>query len=216
MAPGSARHHRRCGATAGLNVVATIQGIKDQLPALAASLPAAAELHIVGDRTQTIHASVNGVQITLLITIALVVMVIFAFLRNPRSTLIPSLTIPLSLIATFAAMYLLGYSLDNVSLMGLTIAVGFVVDDAIVVIENITRHIEVGQVEGADRRQGSQLHHRLDDRLADRGVHPHPADGRSSGACSASSRSRQRRGCGVRRCVADRDADAVRLADQPP
>ena len=87
----------------------------------------------------------NGVQITLLITIVLVVLVIFAFLRDPRTTLIPSLTIPMSLIATFAAMYLLGYSLDNVSLMGLTIAVGFVVDDAIVVIENTTRHLEMGK-----------------------------------------------------------------------
>ena len=129
----------------GSNVVATIQGIKDQLPAIAATLPAAAELHIVGDRTQTIHASVRDVQLTMLVSIALVVMVIFAFLRNLWATLIPSLTIPLSLVATFAAMYGLGYSLDNLSLMGLTIAVGFVVDDAIVVIENIMRHIEAGR-----------------------------------------------------------------------
>ena len=129
----------------GSNVVATIQGIKDQLPAIAATLPAAAELHIVGDRTQTIHASVRDVQLTMLVSIALVVMVIFVFLRNLWATLIPSLTIPLSLFATFAAMYALGYSLDNLSLMGLTIAVGFVVDDAIVVIENIMRHIEAGR-----------------------------------------------------------------------
>ena len=129
----------------GFNVVDTIRRIEQRLPELTASLPAAAKLHIVGDRTQTIHASVNGVQITLLITIVLVVLVIFAFLRDPRSTLIPSLTIPMSLIATFGVMYLLGYSLDNVSLMGLTIAVGFVVDDAIVVIENTTRHLEMGK-----------------------------------------------------------------------
>ena len=129
----------------GSNVVATIQGIKDQLPAIAATLPAAAELHIVGDRTQTIHASVRDVQLTMLVSIVLVVMVIFVFLRNLWATLIPSLTIPLSLFATFAAMYALGYSLDNLSLMGLTIAVGFVVDDAIVVIENIMRHIEAGR-----------------------------------------------------------------------
>jgi multidrug efflux pump len=129
----------------GSNVVATIQAIKDQLPALAATLPAAAELHIVGDRTQTIHASVTDVQFTMLISIALVVMVIFVFLRNVSATVIPSLTIPLSLLATFAAMYLLGYSLDNLSLMGLTIAVGFVVDDAIVVIENVMRHAEQGR-----------------------------------------------------------------------
>ncbi|HEY1945030.1 MAG TPA: multidrug efflux RND transporter permease subunit [Roseiarcus sp.] len=129
----------------GSNVVATIQAIKDKLPSLTASLPPAAELHLVGDRTQTIHASVGDVQLAMLITIALVVMVIFVFLRNFWATLIPSLTIPLSLIATFAAMYALGYSLDNLSLMGLTIAIGFVVDDAIVVIENVMRHLEEGR-----------------------------------------------------------------------
>ncbi len=129
----------------GSNVMATIQEVKKKLPALAASLPTAAQLHIVGDRTQTIHAAVHDVQITMLITISLVIMVIFVFLRSFWATLIPSLTIPLSLIATFAAMYALGYSLDNLSLMGLTIAVGFVVDDAIVVIENVMRHIEAGQ-----------------------------------------------------------------------
>jgi multidrug efflux pump len=129
----------------GFNVVDTIRRIEDRLPSLTASLPRAAQLIVVGDRTQTIHASVNGVQTTLLVTIALVVLVIFAFLRDLRTTLIPSLTIPMSLVMTFAAMYLLGYSLDNVSLMGLTIAVGFVVDDAIVVIENTTRHLEMGK-----------------------------------------------------------------------
>ena len=129
----------------GSNVMATLQGIKDKLPALAASLPPSVHLDVVADRTQTIRASVNDVQRTLMITIALVIMVILVFLRNFWATLIPSLTIPLSLIATFAVMYVLGYSLDNLSLMGLTIAVGFVVDDAIVVIENIMRHIEEGK-----------------------------------------------------------------------
>jgi multidrug efflux pump len=129
----------------GSNVVATIQAIKDKLPELTASLPPAAELHLVGDRTQTIHAAVTDVQLTMLITIALVIMVIFVFLRNFWATLIPSLTIPLSLIATFAVMYVFGYSLDNLSLMGLTIAIGFVVDDAIVVIENVMRHLEEGR-----------------------------------------------------------------------
>jgi hydrophobe/amphiphile efflux-1 (HAE1) family protein len=129
----------------GSNVVAIIEAIKAKLPFLAATLPAAAELHIVGDRTQTIHAAISDVQRTMIITIALVIMVIFVFLRNFWATLIPSLTIPLSLIATFAAMYALGYSLDNLSLMGLTIAVGFVVDDAIVVIENVMRHMEDGR-----------------------------------------------------------------------
>jgi multidrug efflux pump len=128
----------------GYNVVQTIANIKAKLPSIQASLPAAAILHVVGDRTQTIDASVRDVQFTLLLTIALVVMVIFSFLRNIWATVIPSLTIPLSLVATFGVMYVLGYSLDNLSLMGLTIAVGFVVDDAIVVIENVMRHIEEG------------------------------------------------------------------------
>jgi multidrug efflux pump len=117
----------------GYNVVQTIANINAALPALEATLPAAAHLHVVGDRTQTINASVHDVQFTLMLTVALVVMVIFSFLRNLWATVIPSLTIPLSLVATFAVMYLFGYSLDNLSLMGLTIAVGFVVDDAIVV-----------------------------------------------------------------------------------
>ena len=129
----------------GFNVIDTIQRIKDRLPALTASLPPAAQLHIVGDRTQTIQASLNDVQVTMMITVGLVVLVIFAFLRNFWATVIPSITIPLSLVATFGVMYLLGYSLDNLSLMGLTIAVGFVVDDAIVVIENVTRHLEQGK-----------------------------------------------------------------------
>ncbi|SOE92049.1 multidrug efflux pump/multidrug efflux pump [Burkholderia sp. D7] len=137
----------------GYNVVQTIANIKTALPALEATLPAAAHLHVVGDRTQTINASVHDVQFTLMLTVGLVVMVIFSFLRNLWATVIPSLTIPLSLVATFAVMYLFGYSLDNLSLMGLTIAVGFVVDDAIVVIENVMRHIE----EGVPRMQAALL-----------------------------------------------------------
>ncbi|RQR40225.1 acriflavine resistance protein B [Burkholderia sp. Bp9143] len=128
----------------GYNVVQTIRNITARLPQLEASLPAAAHVQVVGDRTQTIDASVHDVQFTLMLTIALVVMVIFSFLRNVWATVIPSLTIPLSLVATFGVMVLLDYSLDNLSLMGLTIAVGFVVDDAIVVIENVMRHIEEG------------------------------------------------------------------------
>jgi multidrug efflux pump subunit AcrB len=101
-------------------------------------------MRIVTDRTQTIRASVNDVQFTLILTIGLVVMVIFLFLRNLWATVIPSVTVPLSLIGTFAVMYLLGYSLDNLSLMALTIATGFVVDDAIVMVENVTRYLEQG------------------------------------------------------------------------
>lgn len=130
---------------AGFNVIDTIQNIKDKLPKLTATLPASAHLSIVGDRTQTIQASVHDVQFTLILTIILVVTVIFVFLRNLWATVIPGLAIPLSLVATFGVMYLLDYSLDNLSLMGLSIAIGFVVDDAIVVIENIMRHIEEGK-----------------------------------------------------------------------
>jgi multidrug efflux pump len=128
----------------GFNVVETIRRIKELLPALAASLPPSVRLAVVGDRTQTIEASVHDVQVALAITVCLVVLVIFVFLRNFWATVIPGIAIPLSLITAFGIMYLLGYSLDNLSLMGLTIAVGFVVDDAIVVIENIHRHVEGG------------------------------------------------------------------------
>jgi multidrug efflux pump len=128
----------------GFNVVETIKRIKDRLPALTASLPPSVKLTIAGDRTQTIEASARDVQVTLGITVCLVILVIFVFLRNIWATMIPATAIPLSLIATFGIMYLLGYSLDNLSLMGLTIAVGFVIDDAIVVIENIHRHVERG------------------------------------------------------------------------
>lgn len=130
---------------AGFNVLSTIQSIKDRLPEFEAGLPATIKLSVVGDRTQTIQASVDDVQYTMLITIALVVAVIFTFLRNMWATIIPSITIPLSLFGTFGVMYLLGYSLDNLSLMGLVIAVGFIVDDAIVVIENVMRHLEMGK-----------------------------------------------------------------------
>ena len=137
----------------GFNVVETIQRIKDRLPNLIASIPPSVRVIIAGDRTQTIKASVHDVQVTLGVTVILVVLVIFAFLRNISATLIPGIAIPLSLMATFAVMYPLGYSLDNLSLMGLTIAVGFVVDDAIVVIENIARHIE----DGAEPREAALL-----------------------------------------------------------
>ena len=129
----------------GYNVVDTIAAIKARLPQLAAALPPSVHVQLVGDRTQTISASVDDVQYTMIVTILLVVGVIAVFLRNLWATLIPAFTIPLSLVTAFAAMYLFGYSLDNLSLMGLTIAVGFVVDDAIVVIENIVRHMEMGK-----------------------------------------------------------------------
>jgi hydrophobe/amphiphile efflux-1 (HAE1) family protein len=128
----------------GANVIETVGRIKAMLPVLQASIPPAVKISVISDRTETIRASVSDVQFTLLLTVVLVVAVIFVFLRNWRATLIPAVTVPLSLIGTFAVLYELGYSLDNLSLMALSIAVGFVVDDAVVEIENIVRHMEDG------------------------------------------------------------------------
>jgi HAE1 family hydrophobic/amphiphilic exporter-1 len=128
----------------GANVIATVDRIKAELPRLRAAMPPSVKVEIMSDRTQTIRASVADVQLTLLLAIALVVGVIFVFLRTFWATVIPSVTVPLSLLGACALMYLMGYSLDNVSLMALVISVGFVVDDAIVVLENIVRHIENG------------------------------------------------------------------------
>ena len=128
----------------GANVINTVNRIKAVLPQLQAAIPPAVKVDIVSDRTTTIRASVSDVQFTLMLTIALVVMVIFLFLRSLSATVIPSITVPLALVGTCALMYLAGFSLDNLSLMGLSIAVGFVVDDAIVMLENIQRHIEEG------------------------------------------------------------------------
>ena len=128
----------------GANVIETVQQIKAMMPVLQASIPAAVKVNVVSDRTVTIRASVADVQFTLMLTVALVVTVIFIFLRNLWATIIPAVTVPLSLIGTFGVLYEMGYSLDNLSLMALSIAVGFVVDDAVVEIENITRHIEEG------------------------------------------------------------------------
>jgi multidrug efflux pump len=128
----------------GANIIDTVDRITALLPVLRAAIPPAVQLSVVQNATTTIRASVRDVEVTLLISVALVILVVFLFLRNWRSTLIPSVAVPISLVGTFAGMYLLGYSLDNLSLMALTIATGFVVDDAIVVIENITRHLEQG------------------------------------------------------------------------
>ncbi len=128
----------------GANIIGVVDRIKKLLPQLQAALPASVQLDILTDRTGTIRASVEDVQFELMLTVALVVMVIFLFLRSFRATIIPSVAVPLSLIGTFGVMYLLGYSLNNLSLMALTISTGFVVDDAIVMIENISRYIEEG------------------------------------------------------------------------
>ena len=128
----------------GANIIETVDRVRAQLPSLDASIPEGIDTTIVSDRTTTIRASVLTVEKTLLVSIGLVILVVFVFLRNPRATLIPAVAVPTSLIGTFAVMYMCGYTLDNLSLMALTISTGFVVDDAIVVMENISRHIEDG------------------------------------------------------------------------
>ncbi len=128
----------------GANIIETVDRVKAMLPELRASIPADIDLSVSSDRTTTIRASLAEVEHTLIVAVGLVVMVVFLFLRNARAALIPSVVVPVSLVGTFGAMYLLGYSLNNLSLMALTIATGFVVDDAIVVLENIARHIENG------------------------------------------------------------------------
>ena len=128
----------------GANIIDTVDAVKAELPYLKASLPGDINITLASDRSTTIRASLLDTQSTLLISVGLVILVVFIFLRNARATLIPSVAVPVSIIGTFAGMYLLGYSLDNLSLMALTIATGFVVDDAIVVLENIARHLEAG------------------------------------------------------------------------
>ena len=143
--------HRQPGA----NIIAVVDSIKALLPQLQASLPAAVSLHVLTDRTVTIRASIEGVQHELLLTIGLVVFIIFLFLRNVTATLIPGVAVPLSLVGTFAVMQVLGYSLNNLTLMALTISTGFVVDDAIVMIENIVRYLEQGESPLAAALKGS-------------------------------------------------------------
>ncbi len=140
----------------GANVIETVDGIMKAMPRVQRAIPPAVKIGVVSDRTQTIRASVEDVEFTLVLTIVLVVVVIFIFLRNVAATVIPSLTVPLAIMGTAAAMYLIGYSLDNLSLMALTIAVGFVVDDAIVMLENIYRHVEKGMPAREAALQGSQ------------------------------------------------------------
>ena len=165
----------------GTNTVEVARRVKAAVAPLAADLPASVQLQTMLDRSLTIEASVTDVKFTLLLTLCLVVLVIFLFLRNLTATVIPSLALPMSLVGTFAVMYLLGYSLDNLSLMALTLAVGFVVDDAIVMLENIVRHREMGKgrMQAALRRgPGDRLHDRLDDAFAGGRLHPGALPGR--------------------------------------
>jgi multidrug efflux pump len=140
----------------GANIINTVDLIAKQLPVIKASIPLGIDTTIVLDRTTTIRASISDVERTLLISVALVIAVVFLFLRSPRATLIPAVAVPVSLIGTLAVMYLCDYSLDNLSLMALTISTGFVVDDAIVVMENITRHLEAGMPPRAAALKGAQ------------------------------------------------------------
>jgi multidrug efflux pump len=140
----------------GANIIAVVNSIKARLPQLRSTLPASVQVSVLTDRTNTIRASVSDIQFELCLTVALVVMVIFIFLRNIPATIIPSIAVPLSLVGTLAAMYMLGYSLNNLTLMALTISTGFVVDDAIVMIENIVRFIEQGDEPMAAALKGAE------------------------------------------------------------
>ena len=167
----------------GANIIDTIDSVKAELPHLEAAMPADVNVTIAIDRSTTIRASLHDTELTLMIAIVLVTLVVYLFLRNFRATIIPGVAVPVSIFGTFGAMYLLGYSLDILSLMALTIATGFVVDDAIVVLENISRHLEAGmprmQAALPGRARG-RLHRAVDQPVADRGVYPDPADGRHS------------------------------------
>src|ERR1700723_3588461 len=140
----------------GANIISTVDAVRRQLPFIEATIPLGIDTTVVLDRTITIRASVKDVERTLLISIVLVIIVVFVFLRNDRATLVPAVAVPVSLIGTFAVMYLFGYSLDNLSLMAITISTGFVVDDAIVVMENISRHLEAGMTPFAPALKGAQ------------------------------------------------------------
>ena len=140
----------------GANIIDTVDNVYKLLPELASSISPAIHVNVVMDRTTTIRASVRDIEITLMISVVLVILVVFAFLRTVRATIIPSIAVPLSIIGTFAVMYAFGYSLDNLSLMALAISTGFVVDDAIVVLENITRHLEQGMTPVAAAFRGAR------------------------------------------------------------
>src|SRR6202008_913699 len=132
----------------GANIIQTNNRVRAQLPFLQAVMPQGIKTTVVLDRTTTIKASLHDVESSLILSVILVILVVFLFLRNGRATLIPSVAVPVSLIGTFAVMYLLGYSIDNLSLMALTVATGFLVNDGIVVLENISHHVEAGRLRG--------------------------------------------------------------------
>src|SRR5205814_6138892 len=140
----------------GANLIEVVDRVKQLLPQLQSALPTAAQVTVLTDRTTTIRASVHDVQFELMLAVVLVVLVIFVFLRSAAATFIPSITVPVSIVGTFAVMYALGYSLNNLSLMALTIATGFVVDDAVVMVENVARYLEQGHSPLAAALKGSR------------------------------------------------------------
>ncbi len=197
----------------GTNTVEVVDKVRALFPQFRAQLPPAINMDTLYDRSDSIRKSVDDVKFSLELAVVLVVIVIFLFLRNVSATLIPSLALPLSVIGTFAAMSLLGYTLDNLSLMALTLAVGFVVDDAIVVLENIVRHMEMGKsrlMAALDGGTRDRLHHSFHDAVAGGGFYSGVLHGRHSGAAVP----RIRRGDHGRDldlglCLAQSDADAV-------
>ncbi len=197
------------------NVIESVDAVKALLPELRAALPNDVSLDVVADRTTTIRASLREVEHALLISIALVVLVTFAFLRSARAGLVAAVAVPVSLIATFGGMYLLGYSLNNLSLMAMAIAAGFVVDDAIIVLENVSRHIEGRHVAHRRRPAGGprgRLHRGLDEPVADRRLHAHPSDvGHRRPAVPRVRRHALDRHPGLDGGVAHHHADDVRL-----
>ena len=203
----------------GANIIEVVNRIEALLPRIVSTLPAAVDVGVLSDRTVTIRASVADVEFELALAIVLVVVVIFFFLRTIPGTIIPSLSVPLSLVGTLGVMYLLGFSLDNLSLMALTIATGFVVDDAIVMIENIARYVEGGMnpLEAALRGAAAdRLHHHIAHRFADRRFDPAPVHGRRGRPPVPRIR---HYACGddrhLGRRVADARADDVRQAHAP-
>ena len=197
----------------GANVIEVVRQIREEIPKVQRAIPAGVKLTIVSDRTVTIRASVRDVQFTLILSVVLVTLVVLLFLRSLRATLIAGVALPLSLITSFGIMYFAGFSLDNLSLMALTIGTGFVVDDAIVMIENIVRHMENGEIRDggvAEGRQRNRLHRDFADGVADRGVHPaavHVRAGRAHVPRIRADADDRGRDLGDR--VADADADDV-------
>ena len=194
----------------GTNTMEVTKGIKELLPQFQSELPPSVKMDILYDRSETIKESYHDVQFTMVLTLGLIVMVIFLFLRNFSATVIPSLALPFSIIGTFAVMYLLDYSLDNLSMMALILAIGFVVDDAIVMLENIVRHMEMGEKphgRGAQRIARDRLHHRLDDAVAGGRVHSGAVHGRHPGPAVQGIRGHHlRRHSDFRRGLGDADA----------